>query len=76
MYFQAPTTAFWLALGDDKQLAALAIVLVMSGLCLLISRILGRTKPTLQKKLKKVLSEKREYVNSHVKAQKVSFFMF
>lgn len=54
----------------------LAGVLVSSGLCLILSRFINQPKPTLQRRSKKALSEKREYVNSYVKAQKVSLVAF
>ncbi|XP_071551050.1 uncharacterized protein [Panulirus ornatus] len=68
--FMAPSTAFWETIDDENQLVVLAVVLVMSGLCLILSRFLNQTKPTLQRRSKKVLVEKRNYVNDHVRVQK------
>lgn len=72
--YMAPITAFWESIGDDNQLAVLTFVLVVSGCCLLVSRFLNVCKPTLQKKSKKTLIEKKEYVNTHVKAQKQKLY--
>ncbi|KAK3867890.1 hypothetical protein Pcinc_026687 [Petrolisthes cinctipes] len=72
--FMVPITALWENVEDENQLAILAMVLVASGLCLIISRIINKSKPTLQRRSKKILIEKQEYVNSHVKAQKKKLY--
>ncbi|XP_069194344.1 uncharacterized protein [Procambarus clarkii] len=72
--FLAPTTAIWESIDDDNQMVILAVVLVLSGFCLIISRIINQAKPTLQRRSKKLLNEKREYVNGHVKAQKQKLY--
>lgn len=65
-----------MAIGEDNQMVVLAVVLIVSGTFLIISRYCSKTRPTLQRRSKKALLEKREYVNSHVKGQKVSYLFF
>lgn len=72
--YLAPLTAFWKSIDEENQLIVLAVTLVASGVCLLISRYCGHTKPTLQRKSKKILLEKREFVNTHVKSQKAKLY--
>ncbi|XP_042242161.1 uncharacterized protein LOC121879567 [Homarus americanus] len=72
--FMSPTTAFWETIDDENQLVVLTIVLVISGVCLLVSRYINQPLPTLQRRSKKALAEKREFVNSHVKAQKQKLY--
>ncbi|XP_066974631.1 uncharacterized protein [Macrobrachium rosenbergii] len=72
--FMAPATAFWETISDDNQVVVLGSVLAISGLCLLVSRFLNRSKPTLQRRSRKVLLEKREYVNTYVKSQKQKLY--
>ncbi|XP_042864549.1 uncharacterized protein LOC122248540 [Penaeus japonicus] len=72
--YMAPLTSCWVAIGEDNQLVVLAVVLVVSGTFLIISRYCSQTKPTLQRRSKKSLLEKREYVNSHVKGQKKKLY--
>ncbi|XP_068217930.1 uncharacterized protein [Palaemon carinicauda] len=72
--FMAPATAFWETISDDNQVVVLGSVLAMSGLCLLVSRFLNQSKPTLQRRSRKILLEKREYVNTHVKSQKQKLY--
>lgn len=56
---------------EENQIVILACVLVASGLCLILSRYFNRSKPTLQRRSKKALLWKQEYVNTHVKPEKV-----
>ncbi|XP_069944512.1 uncharacterized protein [Cherax quadricarinatus] len=72
--FMAPTTAIWENIDEDNQMVILALVLALSGIFLIISRIINRAKPTLQRRSKKILVEKREYVNSFVKVQKQKLY--
>lgn len=72
--FLAPTTAFWESFDEDNQMVILAAVLGASGLCLIISRIINKSKPTLQRRSKKILVEKQEYVNTYVKDQKKKLY--
>lgn len=75
-WHQGPTTAFWEMVDEENQLVILACVLAASGLCLILSRYFNRSKPTLQRRSKKALLWKQEYVNTHVKPEKVSYKYF
>ncbi|KAL7648332.1 UNVERIFIED_CONTAM: hypothetical protein RMT77_000238 [Armadillidium vulgare] len=74
VFYMSPCTAFWESIGDNNQMVALSITLVLSGICLILSRIYGKTKPTLQNKTKKVLQERKNYLEKHVKPQKEKLF--
>lgn len=72
--FMAPTTAFWEMVDEENQLTILACVLAVSGLCLILSRYFNQSKPTLQRRSKKALLWKQEYVNTHVKPEKQKLY--
>lgn len=72
--FMGPTTAFWEMVDEENQLVILACVLAGSGLCLILSRFFNQSKPTLQRRSKKALLWKQEFVNTHVKPEKQKLY--
>ncbi|KAK8398572.1 hypothetical protein O3P69_004019 [Scylla paramamosain] len=72
--FMAPTTAFWEMVDEENQLVILTCVLVASGLCLILSRYFNQSKPTLQRRSKKALLWKQEFVNTHVRPEKQKLY--
>ncbi|KAK8398570.1 hypothetical protein O3P69_004019 [Scylla paramamosain] len=71
---KAPTTAFWEMVDEENQLVILTCVLVASGLCLILSRYFNQSKPTLQRRSKKALLWKQEFVNTHVRPEKQKLY--
>jgi hypothetical protein len=65
-----PINAFWEALPAQYHFYALLSIVVMSGVFLLLARWSSRLVPTLTKKEKKLLIEKRDYIQAHIKSQK------
>ncbi|KAG0714533.1 hypothetical protein GWK47_013944 [Chionoecetes opilio] len=72
--YMAPTTGIWEMVDEENQLVILACVLAASGLCLIVSRFFNRSQPTLQRRSKKALLWKQEYVNTNVKPEKQKLY--
>uniref|UniRef100_T1J2L1 Dynamin N-terminal domain-containing protein n=1 Tax=Strigamia maritima TaxID=126957 RepID=T1J2L1_STRMM len=68
--YLAPIGFFWKIIPIDYHFAAMVALIMLSLFLLLLAKFVGKSKETLKRKQKKVLLERREFVESHVKEQK------
>jgi len=69
-----PVISVWELVPPNYQVTVIVVVLTLSFLCLIISKVAGRTKPTLNRKQMKTLLAQQEYVQSHVKGRKQQLY--
>ncbi|XP_018017429.1 uncharacterized protein LOC108674042 [Hyalella azteca] len=74
MLYMSPLLGFWVGLGPQNQSWCLAVCLSVSGLLLVISRLVGVKQPTLQKKNRALLVEKKRLVSEVVLTKKQSMY--
>lgn len=70
LFYLAPVHTIWKIIPSDYHLIALLILAAVSGVLLLLAKWYSRLKPTLTRKQKRDLLEKREYVQDFVKTKK------
>ncbi|XP_013774618.1 uncharacterized protein LOC106459540 isoform X2 [Limulus polyphemus] len=66
----SPVRGFWQVIPNDYHFTALGIILVVSIMFLLLARWFTRLKPTMNRKERRNLLEKRDYVQNTVKVKK------
>ncbi|KAF2366914.1 GTP binding domain [Trinorchestia longiramus] len=74
MLYLSPLLGFWVGLGSQNQAWGLAVCLSVSGLLLVISRLVAVKQPTLQKKNRVLLIEKKQHVKENVMPRKQSMY--